>query len=340
MANKVFANGREIACKAANGKSVAALPDVCFTPPTAPPTPPGVPLPYPNNAFAKDTSNGTKKVKISRKEVVRKDKSFLKTSTGDEAGSAPKKGMLSSTNKGKVYFISGSPDVKVEGQEVVRHLDISTHNHMSQQPANEGIPWPYLDTMALAKGDVCTGEATEVNNNCSSSPQDDNSPACCEARKCMLVPFSPNKCCSKSGKKMTPHHLVPSADFVPHSERGKAAQPGKYNSAKAPCMCLEGADHNERTYPIGRLKEHGRVGRAFSRLRRTFLKKGGNYNLGNACKLGAKAARAVRPECTEACLEHQLQAGHNDMNMGTRLTDPMPRLSRQVAPKLFNPKIH
>jgi hypothetical protein len=33
MANEVYANGREVACKAAAGKSICAFPDVCMTPP-------------------------------------------------------------------------------------------------------------------------------------------------------------------------------------------------------------------------------------------------------------------------------------------------------------------
>ncbi|MEO9373556.1 hypothetical protein ABI428_37925, partial [Pseudomonas aeruginosa] len=46
MANEVYANNMEISCKAASGKSIAAFPDVCFTPPQAPPTPLGVPIPF------------------------------------------------------------------------------------------------------------------------------------------------------------------------------------------------------------------------------------------------------------------------------------------------------
>ncbi|MFP4389692.1 MAG: DUF4150 domain-containing protein [Desulfococcaceae bacterium] len=145
MANNVFANGREISCKAADGKSIAAFPDVCFTPPQTAATPPGVPIPYPNTAFAKDTTKGSKRVKISGKEVMLKNKSFYKTSTGDEAGNAPKKGILTSKIKGKAYFTSWSMDVKVEGQNVVRHMDLCTHNHASLP--GQTPPKPYTDTM-------------------------------------------------------------------------------------------------------------------------------------------------------------------------------------------------
>jgi len=147
MANNVFANGREISCKKADGKSVGAFPDVCFTPPQTPATPPGGPVPYPNTGLAKDTTGGSKTVKISGKEVMLRNKSYFKKSgsgkflnglrglvlipsprpspagrgpgrggqrkvyashlkihhyqksIGDEAGRAPKKGLITSTNK-------------------------------------------------------------------------------------------------------------------------------------------------------------------------------------------------------------------------------------------------
>src|ERR1044071_1112818 len=116
MANKVFANGREISCKAADGKTICAMPDVCFPPPQTPATPPGVPIPYPNTGFASDTTEGSKSVMISGKEIMLKRSSYFKTSTGDEAGCAPKKGIVTSKNKGKVYFTAWSMNVKFEGE--------------------------------------------------------------------------------------------------------------------------------------------------------------------------------------------------------------------------------
>ena len=68
MGNDVFANGRELSCKAGSGKSICAFPDVCFTPPQTPATPPGVPIPYPNTGMASDTSKGSRDVKITKKE--------------------------------------------------------------------------------------------------------------------------------------------------------------------------------------------------------------------------------------------------------------------------------
>lgn len=163
MANDVFANGREISCKKADGKTICEFPDVCFTPPENPATPPGVPVPYPNTAFAKDTTEGSKSVKISGQEVMLKNISHFKTSTGDEAGSAAKKGVITSTNKGKAYFISWSMDVKYEGKNVVRHLDMTTNNHASPM-ANGSAPMKYGDSPAAPAEETPCEEAARMAN--------------------------------------------------------------------------------------------------------------------------------------------------------------------------------
>ena len=151
MANQVFANGMEMSCKAADGKSICAFPDVCFTPPQTPATPPGVPIPYPNTGFSSDTSAGSTTVMISGQEVMLKDKSYFKKSSGDEAGCAPKKGIINSKISGKVYFKSWSMTVRVEGENVVRHLDLTTHNHASEI-GNESSPWPHVERMVPPSG--------------------------------------------------------------------------------------------------------------------------------------------------------------------------------------------
>lgn len=142
MGTDVNANGMPIACKAASGKAIA-FPDVCFTPPETIVTPPGVPIPYPNIGQVSDMTDGTKDVKVAGDEVMLKDTSYFTQSQGDEAGSAAKKGVVTSENTGKVYFTAWSMDVKFEGKNVDRHLDMTTHNHASV-PGNTP-PTPYLD---------------------------------------------------------------------------------------------------------------------------------------------------------------------------------------------------
>ena len=78
MSNQVYANNMEVSCKQGAGKSIAAFPDVCFTPPQTPATPPGVPIPYPNTGMDSDATDGSSTVKISSQEVMLKNKSYFK----------------------------------------------------------------------------------------------------------------------------------------------------------------------------------------------------------------------------------------------------------------------
>src|SRR5262245_34482397 len=217
MANQVYANMMEISCKAAAGKSICAFPDVCFTPPQTPATPPGVPIPYPNTGMAADATSGSRTVKSAGQEVMLKNKSYFKKSTGDEAGAAPKKGVVTSKNMGKVYFTMWSMDVKVEGENVVRHFDMTTHNHASA-PGNT-IPWLYTDEMDVSQiPEGCKKEANNFNSKCGKHVKthadgsmnlsgtntamcDDDE--CKKARECILTPYNMGCCDDK-----TPHHVV------------------------------------------------------------------------------------------------------------------------------------
>lgn len=132
--SNVFANFREISGKATNNKSIAALPDVCLSPP-APPAGP-VPLPYPNTALASDCTGGSKSVKIGGKEVSLKNASTYSKSTGDEpATQSFGANVVSHKIQGPLRFAAWSSDVKFEGQNVVRLGDLTTHNHINTQGA-------------------------------------------------------------------------------------------------------------------------------------------------------------------------------------------------------------
>lgn len=164
MPFSVFANNMEVAGKAATGQSPAAFPDTCWTPPTSPPTPTGVPVPYPNTCFAKDITNGSKTVKAHGKEVAMENKSYFSTSVGDEpATMALQKGLISQTEKGKCYFQMWSMNVKVEGAGVPRHLDIVTHNHRNQPNTP---PMAYLSNMSIANLPDCHDENEAIEKTC------------------------------------------------------------------------------------------------------------------------------------------------------------------------------
>lgn len=138
MGNNVFANGRSISCKAGSGAVTAAFPDVCLSPPGPPAGP--MPLPYPLSSASSDMTGGSKRVEIAGKEVMLRDKSYFKKCAGDEAATKSfGQGVITHQLSGKVYFASWSMDVLVEGQNVVRHLDMTTSNHASL-PGNESVP--------------------------------------------------------------------------------------------------------------------------------------------------------------------------------------------------------
>jgi hypothetical protein len=130
MSCNVFANDNEISCKGGDNKVIAEFPDVCLSPPSPPAGP--IPVPYPDTSFSKDMQSGSKTVMIKDKEVMLKDKSFYKTSPlGDEAATnGLGANVLTHTITGKTYCVSWSMDVKIEGENVDRHMDLTTSNHM------------------------------------------------------------------------------------------------------------------------------------------------------------------------------------------------------------------
>lgn len=130
MSKNVFANGNEISAKKDGNKSICAMPDVCLSPPSPPAGP--VPIPYPNTAKASDTSQGSKSVKIGGAEVGLKNSSCYKKSMGDEAATKSLgMGVVTHNIQGKMKFAAWSFDVKIEGKNVTRHMDLTTHNHMN-----------------------------------------------------------------------------------------------------------------------------------------------------------------------------------------------------------------
>ena len=111
-----------------SGGVTTAFPDVCKTP-----TPGGpVPIPYPNVAKASDTADGSSTVKCDGNPICLKDSNFS-TSTGDEAGTAGG-GVVSNKTKGKAEFVNFSFDVKVEGKNVARAMDMMLHNDKNTPP--------------------------------------------------------------------------------------------------------------------------------------------------------------------------------------------------------------
>ncbi|RTU27444.1 DUF4150 domain-containing protein [Pseudomonas aeruginosa] len=351
MANEVYANNMEISCKAASGKSIAAFPDVCFTPPQAPPTPLGVPIPYPNTGLSKDTTKGTRTIRITRKEVMLKNKSYYKTSYGDEPGRAPKKGIVTSKIKGKVYFTSWSMNVKFESKNVVRHLDLTTHNHASF-PGNTPV-WPYLDQATVdAGGGPCSNEVKKEKKDCADFKPHGTKDACAglgagkpsgkktsneadrladkvaarkclTARRCALQPYKPNSCCPQQ----TAHHLIEASALHDKGRGGKGSVPLKgisnYSENKAPCVCAEGVNQNVGTH--GLMHTFQSAAAAKSRSGTLQLSNGSSISAkkttyGTAKRQSMAAMGKVFPQskCSKECLSAQLDNYHKQCGINAR----------------------
>jgi hypothetical protein len=340
MSNQVYANMMEIACKAGSGKAICALPDVCMTPPQTPATPPGVPIPYPNTGMASDCTDGSSTVQISGQEVMLKNKSYFKRSSGDEAGCAPMKGVITHTNMGKVYFNMWSMDVKIEGENVVRHLDITTHNHASF-PGNSPT-WPFLDEMAFSGSGPCKDIAADLKKHCEpiAGPflkgdelpdrkrkaankkmcKDDN---CRKALRCVLSKKSPNNCCPPTprSKKPTPHHIVPDSQFKNESGgRLRLGEGKKYSYNGAPCVCAQGNSHS--TGKHGEIHtETNNLTMASQSIPNANISASGKsivgkvrWKVGEAEAVGA-AATAKVTQCDEGCIKSQVRKGHAEMGI-------------------------
>ncbi len=336
MSHKVYANMMSIVAKSADGKAICAFPDVCLSPPTPPAGP--VPIPYPNTGFASDTTDGSKTVKLSDQEVCLKNKSCFSKSTGDEAATKTLgMGVVTHTIQGEVYFNSWSMDVKIEGENVCRNLDLTTHNHMSV-PGNSPT-WPYLEDMSVAEQlKACGAEMIAVATKCPNSDkmghthddcQDYGSSAtknkgyanddCVKAKRCMLVPYDRAK--SKGGccPGQTPHHLVPKHHFPKSVSK-------KYDQADAPCVCAEGGSwhrndkmafpKDEKTHPDLHDLQDGTERSVIDLVESDpKLKRSADEAMTyeEAREVGVAAHKQVFKSsgCSEACIRAQLDAYHN-----------------------------
>ena len=225
-------------------------------------------------------------MKISDEEVGLKNKSYFKTSYGDEAGCAAKKGVITSQNKGKVYFQAWSSDVKFEGQNAVRHFDITTNNHASV-PGDTPV-WPYLDEAAIASG-TCAKDVAEEKAACQDFKPHGSKDACAQSRlgkgkpsqektsaeantladrtaadeclakrRCALQPYKSEKasCCPQQ----TGHHLIEASALHETGRGGPGSvtmagmkahgEKNCYSENMAPCVCAEGTNQHVGTHGL------------------------------------------------------------------------------------------
>jgi hypothetical protein len=340
MANEVYANGMEIACKAAAGSSIAAFPDTCLSPPSPPAGP--VPIPYPNTAYASDTTNGSTTVMISGEEVMLKDDSTFKKSTGDEAATKSLgMGVVTHAIQGEASFISWSMDVKIEGQNADRHLDQMLHNEQCNNPANTA-PMLYKDAQASDPKETCEQKKQNFEQKCNPPKYKtvddkevrDCDDSCKEKQKCQLVAKRDDKklCCHPS---TTGHHALPVQELsLPGKPRGRVRHDSLkgYDMEDAPCVCAEGVSHCTRDGV--QLKEHGLLGNAYIAARAEMGVEVGQEV--SYSKLAPAAAKSVCKifKCDEDCVKKQIDDYHIT-KAKIPPNDPVCRASTQP----FNPPI-
>ena len=262
--SNVFANTLEISGKAVDAKTIAAFPDVCFTPPENPATPPGVPVPYPSFGMASDTDKGTGTVKIGDKTVNIKNQSYLTKTTGTEAGCAAKKGVITSKNTGKEYFNSWSNDVKFDGEPVIRFTDLATNNHAS--PTGNTPPWAHIADLSVAKGDC-----PDIYQKLEGHPHSN------KKKKCNY---------EKTGKES--EHTAQAACLMDNRTAGKKCKKfPKYKEDDAPCICMASKRMKKKAgQPSKKLMPHYNKSKAVEDLLekgRAGCKKNGRTSCSKAC---------------------------------------------------------
>lgn len=165
MTKNVFAGMWEIAAENGMNKSIARFPDVCMSPPSPPAGP--IPIPYPDTSFSNNLKSGSSTVLIGGKGAALAQKSYYKESVlGDEAATRTfGANVVTHQITGNTYFQAWCMDVKFEGKNVCRHVDITTSNHASQMTTTLPLPTIEFANLAAAQAQIdadkcpCCGEA-------------------------------------------------------------------------------------------------------------------------------------------------------------------------------------
>lgn len=149
----VFANGLGVSGKATDNKTIAAMPDVCLSPPPPPAGP--VPIPYPNFGMASDTTDGCTSVFIKGKEAGKKNASKYSKITGDEPATRSFGASVVTHNiTGPLKFEAYSFDVMFEGGGAERFTDLTSTNH-SNPGSGFTISVEKLDVSLIDPNDPC-----------------------------------------------------------------------------------------------------------------------------------------------------------------------------------------
>jgi len=251
-----------------------------------------------------------------------------------------------------VYFIKWSMDVKFEGENVDRHLDMTTDNHNSPN-ANEAVPWIYTDSAYLKNIPAeCHANFEKARTACRDEqgpqPPDRCSQACEEAQVCVLIKKSNDKsqCCAPN---TTGHHLIEdqwvkeNPNFPWYSSdrgspdpltrvpselpgRARSEDPADADIDDAPTVCA----NPSRTVGTAHRDLHDVQGVIVEQFQddgpRAALGQPSNgFNYGQAKESVVMAHTAAFPDsnCSQNCIKHQLDAFYGadnsrPMNLPTR----------------------
>ena len=181
MTHDVYANMWQIAAKSGMNKSIARFPDVCLSPPSPPAGP--LPIPYPDTSFSSDLKEGSDTVTVGGKPAALAQKSYYQPSTlGNEAATRSfGASVVTHQITGKTVFQAWSMDVKFEGKNVCRHIDITTSNHNCPPPATPPAPTGEAQTVAetleALKNKKCPCCGSALHDWQKKDPKDPNSEA-------------------------------------------------------------------------------------------------------------------------------------------------------------------
>jgi hypothetical protein len=220
-------------------------------------------------------------------------------------------------------------DVKFEGENVVRHLDLTTHNHMSF-PGNSP-PWAYADEASTEPIEECKREVGEAERSCEGletrDEQCDNE-KCNNAKKCLLVTKQQGDrdsqstkvgCCDDPDEQ--PHHMIEGHGLQEPGEGNVALEKFEdYIYKDAPCVCAEGdrwsADHGAMHQSVGK-KETKAVRNAKAGKTGRDPNYAWNYREAKDAAINAHQ-KVFAAGCSKKCLEAQLDAYHNSVGCHDR----------------------
>src|SRR5262245_53635591 len=139
----VIVNNQTVVHRTAGGIA-QVFPDVCRTP--APPSPAPAMIPFVNIAVSADLAFGSTTVTCDGSPVMLRSSVFA-TSTGDEPGTLL--GIGSNAVKGTAKPVIASMDVKFDGDNVVRRMDLVTQNGGAGTANTAPVPVQVMPNIAV-----------------------------------------------------------------------------------------------------------------------------------------------------------------------------------------------